>query len=279
MKGNVIIYPTDFSPCAENALKYVIHMAKATKSSVEIIHEIDVTGGYSTSTISTDALNIVSMMEDEAKLKLEQVKERLDDEGINSNHEIIYGNKLIPYLERFEPDENTIVVMGTKGSSSVENRVFGSQTHKVVREIDLPILVVPIDAEFQGIGEILFATDYVSVNIDQLKKLLAIGTYFHSSVHMAHVADGEWKDKTEEIFLSDFEEKIRSEVDYQQMDFQLLYSNNIEDRLQAKIKEEQIDMLVLVTHKPTFFERIFGKSLTKQMVYHTHVPMLVFTKK
>ena len=106
-----------------------------------------------------------------------------------------------------------------------------------------------------------------------------IATYFHSNIRAVHVAEGEFKDQTEAIFLTDFEAKVSAEIPYQQIDFQLLYSNNIEDRLQAMIKEDDIDLLVLVTQKRSFFERFFGTSLTKQMVYHTHIPILVFSKK
>jgi hypothetical protein len=57
-------------------MKYVIHIAKATKSKVEIIHEIDVNMGSSASMISRVSMGILSMLEDEAKVKLAQVQEQ-----------------------------------------------------------------------------------------------------------------------------------------------------------------------------------------------------------
>ena len=77
MNSNIILYPTDFSPCAENALKYAIHLAKATQSEIKILHEIDLTGSQSASMISADSLQIVTMMEEEAKEKLEQIKAQI----------------------------------------------------------------------------------------------------------------------------------------------------------------------------------------------------------
>lgn len=275
----MIIYPTDFSPCAENALKYVVQMAKATKSSVEIVHEIDISSGYSASMISTDALSVVSMLEDEAKIKLKQLQEQLTDEGISSTTQIIIGNKLMFYLHEIKTDGSMMVVMGTKGSGSIENKIFGSITHKVIREVDYPVLVVPIEAPFEGISEIVFATDYSEMDMTQLKKVTELGEHFHSNIRAVHVADGELKENTEEIFLADFEKAVRKDIDYKLLDFQLLFAKNIEDRLQTMIKEDNVDLLVLVTQKQSFFERFFGKSLTKQMVYHTKIPMLVFSKK
>ncbi len=279
MNSNTILYPTDFSPCAENALKYAIHLAKATKSEIKVIHEIDLTGSQSASMISADSLQIVTMMEDDAKEKLEEIKKQISDENVKVEYEILLGNKLYSFLKYFENTGSTIIVMGTAGSGKIENRLFGSTTHKIIREVDFPVLVVPDDAEFKGIAEIIFATDYSNSDLDKMKKVTGIASYFHSNIRAVHVAEGEFKDQTESIFLADFEDKVRKEMPDQKIDFQLLYSNNIEDRLHAMIKEDDIDLLVLVTQKRSFFERFFGKSLTKQMVYHTHIPMLVFSKK
>jgi|TARA_R110000737_G_scaffold327084_2_gene341109 nucleotide-binding universal stress UspA family protein len=278
MAQNLIYYPTDFSKCAENAFKYALQMAKATKSDIEIIHEIDVRAGSSASMISKDAMGMVSMLEDDAKVKLEQLVERLKDEGVESTSKIIFGDKLSYYLKNNPSMANKMVVMGTKGTGSVENRLFGSKTHKIIREIDFPVLVVPIEAQFDGISDILFAADYSTMNAGQFKQLTDIGTYFHSNIHAVHVMESEEKEEISAL-AEEIENGIRKNTDYTQLDFQMLYATNIEERLQTMIHEDNISLLVMVTKKRSFFERFFGTSLTKQMVYHTHVPMLVFQKK
>jgi nucleotide-binding universal stress UspA family protein len=53
----------------------------------------------------------------------------------------------------------------------------------------------------------------------------------------------------------------------------------MEERLQTMIHEEKINLLVMITKKQSFVERIFGTSMTKEMVYHAHIPMLDFQKK
>lgn len=279
MKTNTIIYPTDFSPCAENAMKFALHFAKATKSQLKIIHEIDLTGMQSSSMLGAESMRILSMMEDEAQAKLSSLMALAQEEGVQTETEILVGDKLDYFLKNYENDGQTWIVMGTNGENSLENRLFGSKTHQVIREVDFPVFVVPIEAKFDGIAEILFATDYSVQDIQQLKLLTEIGSYFHSNIRVVHVSEGTFSDETEAIFLQDFEERIRKEISYQQMDFQLLYAHDIEDRLHAMIKEDHIELLVLITQKRNFFERFFGKSLTKKMVYHTHIPMLVFSKK
>ena len=41
------------------------------------------------------------------------------------------------------------------------------------------------------------------------------------------------------------------------------------------IKEHHCDMLVMIPHKYEWIERLFRKSETKNMIFHTHIPLLV----
>ncbi len=277
MNENRIYYPTDFSPCATNALKYAIHFAKSTKSDIEIIHDIDIHTGPSASMISQGSIGIVSIMEQEAKEKLAQIQEQLKDEGINSDTKVIFGNKIVEYLKNCEKAPNSMVVMGTKGSNNVENRLFGSVTHKIIREVSLPVLVVPIESEFDGLSDILFAADYTSIEPDQFNRLTDIGSYFHSTIHAVHVVESDFKEEDSKI-ANEIEKNLRNLSDYNAIDFQILHAKNIEERLHSMITEENMSLLVLITKKRSFFERLFGQSLTKKMVYHTKIPMLVFQK-
>jgi len=53
-----------------------------------------------------------------------------------------------------------------------------------------------------------------------------------------------------------------------------LYGENFEETLQNFIKENNIDILVMVTYPQNFWNRIFNPSKTKRMSYHSQVPLL-----
>ena len=42
------------------------------------------------------------------------------------------------------------------------------------------------------------------------------------------------------------------------------------------IRKKSADILVMKTHKNNFLERLFGMAHTKEMSYHTEIPLLVF---
>ena len=50
--------------------------------------------------------------------------------------------------------------------------------------------------------------------------------------------------------------------------------NDFYQSLQEYIETNQIDLLVMVTHKRNFLQSIFNASMTRQMAYHTTVPLM-----
>jgi len=53
-----------------------------------------------------------------------------------------------------------------------------------------------------------------------------------------------------------------------------VFSERFEDSLQEYIRENQIDILAMITYPRSFWNRIFHPSITKRMSYHTQIPLL-----
>jgi len=53
-----------------------------------------------------------------------------------------------------------------------------------------------------------------------------------------------------------------------------LFGHNFEETLQDYIRQQEIDILGMVTHKRSFADRIFHPSITMRMSYHTEIPLL-----
>jgi nucleotide-binding universal stress UspA family protein len=57
-----------------------------------------------------------------------------------------------------------------------------------------------------------------------------------------------------------------------------LGKENVMKGVDRFIKKTNADMLVLAKHNRPFFDRIFHRSLSKRMAYHTDIPLLVLNK-
>ena len=63
--------------------------------------------------------------------------------------------------------------------------------------------------------------------------------------------------------------------------YDLVISNNVFRYYvhTSHIKTKSIDLFAMSTHRRNFFDKLFGKSVTKKMVYHTKIPLLAFHYK
>jgi nucleotide-binding universal stress UspA family protein len=55
-----------------------------------------------------------------------------------------------------------------------------------------------------------------------------------------------------------------------------LVGENILETLDKFIKEENIDIISLTTHKRNMISRLFNPSIARKMVFHSKTPLLVF---
>jgi len=53
-------------------------------------------------------------------------------------------------------------------------------------------------------------------------------------------------------------------------------NKNVYEGLQDFIHKNKIDLLVLSARKKVMYNHFFGKSISTKMVFHTHIPLLVF---
>ena len=89
MEDRTIVYPTDFSACSENAMPYVIAIAKATMAKVKIIHSLELMGVYSTGVTGADTSMLIQTMEESSNKILARIKESFDKESIPCETELV----------------------------------------------------------------------------------------------------------------------------------------------------------------------------------------------
>ena len=65
---------------------------------------------------------------------------------------------------------------------------------------------------------------------------------------------------------------------YQKIPHHVLRNDNVAEALNTYITDEQADMLAMFTHKLDFYEKLFGKSVTRQLAFHAQVPLITFNK-
>jgi len=79
--------------------------------------------------------------------------------------------------------------------------------------------------------------------------------------------------------IPQYETTLRKKYHEETLTVNQVFGNDFEKSIQGYISRNQIDILAMVSYNHTFMEKIFTSSMTKQMAYHTTIPLLVIPGK
>ncbi len=271
-----ILVPTDFSLNADNALYYAIDLAKRSHSKILLLHAYQV--NYPNPYVPLDYLveekdNALKDSDNQLKstaLKISHAGD-VDFECLS-----IEDGPVDAILKVAKEKEIDLVVMGTKGNSNLANTVFGSNSAKVLEKSTCPVMAIPQESSFKEIKKYTYATSYNYSDIYAIKKVVEMARLFNAQVNVLHIIDNSKSLDEEKALMKKFMDEVNRKIQYNNMSFQLLEGNNIEDALEEYIVSDSTSILVMSTHHRDFFDKLFGKSITKHMAYHTSIPLMAF---
>ena len=273
-----IIVPTDFSDNGNTAMRYAAQMAAEVNATLFLMTVFTVTDtSYSPQKALIEEYNnhIITDMQKQ----LEESKNALEKEfSIKVETKMYYKNIKEAILECASEEDADFIVMGNRGVKGIEKLLFGSVTTSVIGEGKVPVLAVPIGLEWAGIENILFATENLSTGSNILDPLLSLSSMADATVHVGVYSD-EKEDGSELLMekasvLQLFESNLPNAYKQIKTKTVSLMGNDFENAVDNYIGDNNIDLLVMTTHKRSFWERLFDKSLTKEMAYHTKIPLL-----
>ncbi len=270
-----ILFPTDFSDNATYALNYALEMLKLEIEEVFIYH------AYALPIIDVNMPasifeEVAEKAESRAREKLDELSESIKAQFPNLKVETQTGQEFAAekIAALAKQNNSELVVMGTKGASGLKEVFIGSNTASVINNTDIPVLAVPANLKYKPITKILFTTDYHDSDFEAIRKVAELAKSLNAEITIMHLFQ---YDKELETTMQEwFKEELESHVHYARMKFELDETNDVEDSLNTYINNNNIDMLVMSTKKRTFIQRFFHSSLTRRMVYHTHIPLMAF---
>jgi nucleotide-binding universal stress UspA family protein len=107
-----------------------------------------------------------------------------------------------------------------------------------------------------------------------LSDLLKWVGVFDAELHFVHVTSkGEYIDSEQYANMAEISDLADR---YENVKFKILYDTDVLEELEDYVEEENIDILVMVTHRYSFFKRLFQPSLTKEMAFEAEMPLLVY---
>tara|TARA_R110001583_G_scaffold86707_2_gene226495 strand:- start:2198 stop:3031 length:834 start_codon:yes stop_codon:yes gene_type:complete len=166
-----------------------------------------------------------------------------------------------------------LIVMGMKGGSAFREILMGSTTKQLIEKAPCPVLSIPAGTSYRLPKTIVYATAYEEEDVYAIRKLAEMAERFKAEIKVVHIAaKAESKGETQ---MEWFKEMLQEKVTYGDMDFEVLYSENIFESLRIYLGKTNADLVVMLEReKVGFVKKWFGQDLVKKMESYGKVPLL-----
>jgi nucleotide-binding universal stress UspA family protein len=265
-----ILVPTDFSDNAEKAMHYAFELAKHYKSKIILLNAWDLPHQK-----STMFLSIKNVLQEKAEQEINAVKDLM----LNKYPEVVtesitmMGNPIYCIKKAAKIKAADMIIMGTRGATGLKKIFLGSNAAGVIEGAPCPVLVIPEKAKFKNIKSIAFATDFNTDDFLAINSLIPIAKIFGAEIIVTHIADSE---SNEEDLFKKFSENAERKIKYERLKFMSFAGENVQESLNKFIDSANIGLIAMSTKKRGFLEGLFSKSMTKEMIYSSSIPVIAF---
>ena len=267
-----IIVPVDFSANAANAAEFAGNLAIFYGGEILLYnaYQMPVPVGE----ISYPLYDVPEMQQ-ASEHELEMLKTDLEGKlrskiTINIKAEMaLLSEGLANLCDNVKPD---LVVIGLSGKNALTKLIVGSNTIYIAHHLKYPVLVIPPKASFTPVRQIGFACDYKQIEeslpVQLLKKII---TDFNAQLFVINV-DFQDEHFTPEMVHENF--AIRDLFEDNHPKFASIESENVTEGLNRFAEKNGIDWIVVIPKKHTILQKIFNRSHSTDLLFHTHLPVL-----
>lgn len=267
------LVPTDFSDTSKNAARYAVELAQDDPNTTIILYYL-----YDKIAPGSDGSPLTESDEDRKKV-LHQALANLEIElheisTVRIQYVAEEGNSLVESVERYVRYNGIdVVIMGITGATRLEQIFMGSNALNMARQGVCPVIIVPPNAVFKKIQNVLFASDFKNVKnttpVAQVKKILDI---FKPNLHIVNVDSEHYVELTEE-YKSERAWLARVFEEYNP-EFYFIRMYDFLDAISNFTADHDIDLIITVPRKHSFLTGLYKTSHTKKLAYHSHVPVV-----
>jgi nucleotide-binding universal stress UspA family protein len=166
-----------------------------------------------------------------------------------------------------------LLVMGSTNKTGLNLKLFGSVAVEVSSLARCPVLLVPPTAVFKDFEQILYASNFESVNTITVRQAMHFARFFDAQLHFVHVGPATEKDYRPERRL--FEMAYHSAHENKPFLFTRILNDAVAPSLYEYARRHNVDLLVFVTHQRSFWESIMHHSITREVAASSQWPILV----
>lgn len=274
---NKIIVPIDFSEHSEYALEAAVKLAKGNDAEIIALHMLEMSDSVLTSTDSEQQQKAVFFL----KLAEKRFNEFLDKPYLKEANvtPLVKHFKVFSEVNDVAKDQGAdLIVMGSHGTSGLSEIFVGSNTEKVVRHSEVPVLVLKHKFNKDHLKDVVFASDFSAESVAVYQKAKTLFQDFKAKLHLLHVnLPSDRFRSTNEIdqTVSNFLMKAEGNLDkLSQINFVSDYT--VEKGVLNFANRIGADLIAVATHGRTGIAHFFEGSISEDIANHAVLPVMTF---
>ena len=173
------------------------------------------------------------------------------------------------YMQEFEAG---IVVCGSRDELSFLHILFGSDTEKMVRKVDYPVIILQDETYAGKIHNILVAIDINEEDQNGLSEIATCARALNARMQLLHVLTDDSQSSDQAI------KKLRNlaiEYMFGNYDINVVNNDSLEDGIRSFARKNNPDMIAVLSQgKGKIHKLIFGSS-TENIIKETDKPVFV----
>jgi nucleotide-binding universal stress UspA family protein len=269
-----ILVPCDFSPPSTEAFKFAVDIARQSGGEIHLLNVIELPTLYN----ETATMSFEKPYLDELKLntgkKFNEMSDKLA-QGVKVKTIFEFGGLVPAVRETAKKIKADLVVMGTHGANGLREFTVGSNTEKVVRTLDIP--VIAIRKSPAQVKNIVFPT-WPDLEQEELTmKVKELQNFFKAKVHIVYVNTPAVfrSDVTSKAALTDFVNRFM----LKNVTLNIWNDTSEEAGIINFSKEAKADLVAMRTHGRRGVAHIATGSIAEDVVNHIECPTWTYRIK
>ena len=275
-----ILVPIDFSERSADALDFAIEFCELIQGELTLLHVLDFPSSSFNSVGEWNLDYAQTLYEEEFIKRIHNRLEEWSDKVMRSNPELPVSTKMeygssYHHISREITDEKANwIIMGSTGSSGIEEVFIGSLAERVIRHADCPVFTIKGPTKIAEMKSMVFASDLSDEQDIIAYKAKDVQEMFKLNMHVLRV-------KTPHNFLT--EEVAQQQLkDFAKRNYLKDYTLNTteadySDQGISKFADEiNAGLIVMGTHGKTGLAHVFGGSRAEDLANRAHVAVLTF---
>jgi len=269
-----ILVPTDFSEHAYYALKVAAQIARQHDGEIFLLHMLELPHEGSDALGSGKDIPEIMLFKNKAIQKLDELMDDPVLDGLSVSELIQFEMAFDGIVNISKKNDIDLVVMGSHGASGYKEMFIGSNAEKVVRNSEVPVLIIKKDHDTFHVNRFLFASDFGQESKKSFAKVVDFAKSFNATLQLlmvntpssfkpTHVARAYMDEFLAGFDLGHYTTHIYNDV-------------NVESGVLNFAKEMNADLIGMSTHGRKGLSHFFNGSISEDLVNHAQFPVVTF---